>query len=155
MCVYAADDELIAPEVFELLFERGTHEGGVAPFGEHGIGFGGGEFIEDPGVFVVLQAVAPEVCQQAPVGGVLAGWLGGVVDRDVRRVCRIQQTANIGNSNIDLSVWEGLAVAFQLKGAHEIALHIVHEKRGARGIDPPVRAVLMLLFAVRIRGNLG
>ena len=89
MCVYAADDELIAPEVFELLFERGTHEGGVAPFGEHGIGFGGGEFVEDPGVFVVLQAVAPEVCQQAPVGGVLAGWLGGVVDRYVRRVCRI------------------------------------------------------------------
>ena len=89
MCVYAADDELIAPEVFELFFEWGTHEGGVAPFGEHGIGFGGGEFVEDPGVFVVLQAVAPEVCQQAPVGGVLAGWLGGVVDRDVRRVCRI------------------------------------------------------------------
>ena len=24
MCVYAADDELIAPEVFELLFERGN-----------------------------------------------------------------------------------------------------------------------------------
>jgi len=54
-----------------------------------------------------------------------------------------------------LSVWEGLAVAFQLKGAHEIALHIVHEKRGTRGIDPPVYTVLMLLFTVRIGGNLG
>ena len=89
MCVYAADDELIAPEVFELLFERGTLEGRVAPFGEHSIGLGGGELVKNLGAFIILQAVAPEVGQQAPVGGVLAGWLGGVVDRYVRRVCRI------------------------------------------------------------------
>jgi len=37
----------------------------------------------------VLQAVAPEVDEQAAVFGVLARRLRGVVDRDVRRVCRI------------------------------------------------------------------
>ena len=89
MCVHSADDELVTPKLFELLFERGAHEGGVPPFGEHSIGLGGGELVKNLGAFIVLQAVAPEVGQQAPVGGVLAGRLGGVVDRDIRRVCRI------------------------------------------------------------------
>ena len=46
-----------------------------------------------------------------------------------------------------------MSVAFQLKGAHEIALHIVHKKRSASRIDPPIHAVLVFLVSVRIGCN--
>ena len=155
--VHAADNELVATGLLEQVLEGATHERGVAPLGQHGVAVGGCQFVEHTGGLVVLQAVAPEVDEQAAVFGVLARRLRGVVDRDSGGVGGVNEAAQVPNGNVNLGVRVVVALTQvgPFKSLDEVYLHVVYEQYSAGGVHGPAHAVAVFTVDVGVGLDFG
>ena len=155
--VHAADNELVATGLLEQVLEGATHERGVAPLGQHGVAVGGCQFVEHAGGFVVLQAVAPEVDEQAAVFGVLARRLRGVVDRDSGGVGGVNEAAQVPNGDVNLCIRVAVTLTQvgPFKSLDEVYLHVVHEQYSAGGVHGPAHAVAVFTVDVGVGLNFG
>ena len=155
--VHAADNELIATGLLEQVLEGAAHERGVAPLGQHGVAVGGCQFVEHAGGLVVLQAVAPEVDEQAAVFGVLARRLRGVVDRNSGGVGGVNEAAQVPNGDVDLGVRVVVALTQvgPFESLDEVYLHVVHEQYSAGGVHGPAHAVAVFTVDVGVGLDFG
>ena len=155
--VHAADNELVAAGFLEQVLEGAAHERGVAPLGQHGVAVGGCKCVKHAGGFVILQAVAPEVDEQAAVFGVLARRLRGVVDGNAGGVGGVNEAAQVPNGNVNLGVRVGVALpqVSAFESLHEVYLHVVHEQYSSGGVHRPAHAVAVFTVNVGVGLDFG
>ena len=156
MCIHAADNELVATGLLEQVLEGAAHECGVAPLGQHGVAVGRCKCVEHAGGPVILQAVAPEVDEQAAVFGVLARRLRGVVDGDSSSVGGVNETAQIPNSNVDLGVRVSVASPRSAPSkACTKCTCMSHKQYSAAGVYSPAHAVAVFTVNVGVGFDFG
>lgn len=134
--VDAGQDDLVAAGVEGALPQVRAVERAVAPLGEDGLAGRRGELGDDRGAGVVAQPAAPEVGEQAAVGGILLRRLRGVDDRHPGPSGGEDDAADALHGEVDL----GRRIA--VERGDEVPLHVVHQDGRPPRVEQPAGHVV-------------